>query len=299
MKIPRLALFFIAMLFSGACCAQSVALTFDDPKDPAQDGQQGISAQILDTLRARKLKSTLFVCGMRVDTPSGIDALKAWQAAGHELANHTYSHLNLSGRNVTTEQFIADADRNDAFLRRNALAAVRFRFPYLKEGNTEDKRDRLRAWMKQKKYRSGAVSIDASDWYYDQRYATWQAKHPGADDTPFKDAYLAHLWDRARYYDGLSKKHLGRSIPHTLLLHLNRINARFLPDIIDMFKAKGWTVIDSRTAYEDAAYQATPDVMPAGESLLWQVAKAAGDPTLRYPGEDQPYEEPILDKLGL
>jgi hypothetical protein len=43
----------------------------------------------------------------------------------------------------------------------------------------------------------------------------------------------------------------------------------------------------------------TPAVLPAGESILWSLAKQARVPHLRYPAEDDVYEKPILDKLGL
>jgi hypothetical protein len=42
-----------------------------------------------------------------------------------------------------------------------------------------------------------------------------------------------------------------------------------------------------------------PDILPAGESILWALAKQKGVPGLRYPAEDDVYEKPILDRLHL
>ena len=41
--------------------------------------------------------------------------------------------------------------------------------------------------------------------------------------------------------------------------------------------------------------------MPAGESLIWALAKETGrfESSLRYPGEDGGYEKPKMDALGL
>jgi len=41
--------------------------------------------------------------------------------------------------------------------------------------------------------------------------------------------------------------------------------------------------------------------MPAGQSLIWAPAKETSkfDVRLRYPGEDNVYEKPVLDRLGL
>ena len=41
--------------------------------------------------------------------------------------------------------------------------------------------------------------------------------------------------------------------------------------------------------------------LPSGQSLVWAAAKASGryEAQLRYPGEDERYEAPKLDALGL
>jgi hypothetical protein len=42
-------------------------------------------------------------------------------------------------------------------------------------------------------------------------------------------------------------------------------------------------------------------IVPAGESLIWALAKESGrfQDRLRYPGEDGVYEEPKMNTLGL
>jgi hypothetical protein len=112
---------------------------------------------------------------------------------------------------------------------------------------------------------------------------------------------LNHLWDRATFYDGLSRKALGRSARHTLLIHHNVLNELFLGDVLDMFQSKGWKLIDASEAFTDPVFDATPNIVPAGESIIWALAKESGkfNDLLRYPGEDDVYEKPKMDKLGL
>ena len=295
----------VVALLLAACCfasaaAQTLALTFDDGFDPREEPQSAfLNAAILDALAYAEVRSMLFVAGRRVDSADGLALVRAWGDAGHGIANHTYSHPSLGSTRVTLDDFVADCERNEALLRDLPGWTRRLRFPYLKEGDTAVKRDGLRAWMARHDYRSGAVSIDASDWYYDARFRAWRAAHPDGDPAPFRRAYLAHLMDRAAYYDGLSRRVVGRSVAHVLLLHANAINAAFLPDVIAMFRAGGWTIVPPEDAYRDPVYQALPDGLPAGESLVWSLAREAGVPRLRYPGEDDVYEKPILDALGL
>ncbi len=301
-KHIRITLLILAVcwMFPAVAGAQSIALSFDDGLDPRKSSQAAAwNGAILQALDSAGVHSILFAAGRNVDSAQGMALVKAWGEAGHAIGNHTYSHLSLNAHDTTLPLFIADVERNAALLGRLPGWTQRLRFPYLKEGDTAAKRDGMRAWLAAHAYSSGAVSIDASDWYYDQRYARWRELHPAAGPGPFREAYLAHLWDRAQYYDGLSRKLLGRSAKHVLLLHTRRINAEFLPDIIGMFRARGWTIISPADAYTDPLYAQQPATLPAGESILWSLAKQSGMGGLRYPAEDDIYEKPILDALGL
>jgi hypothetical protein len=84
-----------------------------------------------------------------------------------------------------------------------------------------------------------------------------------------------------------------------MLMHHNLINALFLPDVIRLFQDKGWRIIDAQSAFEDPVYEMQPDTLPAGESILWALAKQRGIAGLRWPGEDDRYEKPLLDALQL
>ena len=280
--------------------AQNIALSFDDGFDPRnQPLASSWNTSILNALSNAQIKSILFPAGKRIDSPAGLGLVLDWGRAGHAVANHTYSHLNFCSEKTTIEQFIIETKKNETLLKEMPGWTKRLRFPYLKEGETVSKRDGFRRWLTEHGYKSGAVSIDASDWYYNKRYLAWRASHPDADPSPFRIAYLNHLWNRTTYYDSLSQRIYNRSVKHVLLLHTNAINAAFLPDIIAMFESKGWGFTSPEDAYRDPIYAIPPMILPAGESILWALAKEKGINNLRYPAESDVYEKPLLDKLGL
>ena len=68
-----------------------------------------------------------------------------------------------------------------------------------------------------------------------------------------------------------------------------------------MFAGKGWRLIDTETAFTDPIYNRGPNIAPAGESLIWALAKETGkfEKELRYPGESDAYEKAKMDTLGL
>jgi len=280
--------------------AESIVLSFDDGLDPRNQPMAfSWNASILEALAKAQVTSILFPAGKIIDSQDGRELVRAWGHAGHAVGNHTYSHVNFCSDRVTLDQFIADAERNETLLKDMPGWTRRLRFPFLKEGETASKRDGFRSWLASRGYQSGAVSIDASDWYYNQGYLSWRRSHPGEDPSPFRTAYLDHLWSRTAYYDALSEQVLNRSVRHVLLLHINAINADFLPDIIAMYRSRGWDIVSPEEAYGDPVYAMMPAELPAGESILWALAKQHGVDGLRYPAENDEYEKPLLDKLGL
>lgn len=292
--LATLALFSHAPLAHGA----SIAFSFDDGLDPRREMHAAaFNADILESLGTANVKAIFFVAGKIVDSPEGMALVRDWGEAGHAIANHSYSHSNFNRPDALLDDYIADAKRNQALLESMPGWTPRFRFPYLKEGETAKKRNGMRQWLTENDYRSGAVGIDASDWYYSSRFVDWRRAHPDTDLSPFREAYLEHLWERARYYDSLANKLLGRSAKLVLLLHTNAINAAFLEDVIRMFREKGWTIVTPEDAYSDPVYSLQPDILPAGESILWSLAKSRGVEDLRYPAEDSVYEKDRIDAL--
>ena len=277
-----------------------VAITMDDarwqmiPEDRRPDAEERLLAHL------GKTRAYLFAVGENVANPHGSAILKRWSAAGHRIGNHTYSHQALFGK-ISPDAFEADILRDEQVLRDLPGFRKWFRFPALYEGRTPELRDRFRAFLAQHGYRNGAVTIDASDWYYDQRLNARLKVQPGFDTALYRQPYLDHIWDRAQYYDQLSRDVLGRSAPHTLLIHYNLLNSLFLGDLLAMFRSKGWGVIDAEEAFADGVYTRQPDIAPAGQSLIWALAKETGkfEGRLRYPGEDDVYEKPTLDRLGI
>ncbi len=278
-----------------------IAITMDDLA--WQDIPVALRAEagqrILRALEQHKVKAALFVIGRNGDTPEGRAIVREWSTRGHMIGNHTWSHRWID--KLPTEQFGEDMLRCDAFVRQFPAFRPYFRFPALKEGGTRERRDWMRAFLKQHGYRNGAVTIDGSDWYYDQRLRKCISERPRFDVNRFREPYLAHLWDRATYYDRLAREVLGRGIPHTILIHYNLLNSYFLSDVLGMFESRGWQLVDAERAFQDNVFARQPDTVPAGESLVWALAKETGryDSTLRYPGEDDVYEKPKVDALGL
>lgn len=280
-----------------------IAITMDDPKTDAIVGMSGmeINRRILEALDHANLKAALFVCGKRIDNPAGRALLDPWDSAGHLIGSHSYSHDFYNSEKITCEDFTGDLLKNEPLLQRYRHFTRLFRYPFLKEGNTIEKRDDFRAVLHKHGYRVGHVTVDTSEWCVDGRMRARLERDATADTRPYRDFYVDHVRDRARYYRQLALDVLGRDIRHTLLLHHSRLNALHLSDLLQSLKHDGWKLIDAADAFRDPAFRREPKTLPAGESLVWALAKESGryEGRLRYPGEDDSYETPKMDALGL
>ncbi len=255
--------------------------------------------RILAALDAHKIHAGAFVIGRNAESEANRAMLAAWAKAGHMIGNHTYSHPDYPRKGF--EAFSADVLKGEEVLSKLPAYERMFRFPYLHEGDTAEQRDQMRGFLRERGYRNAHVTIDASDWYVDARMRERLKAKPDADLAPYRDFYLAHIWERAEYYDNLAREAVGRSVRHTLLVHFNLLNGLFLGDLLSMFKEKGWRLVDAKTAFEDPVFKAEPKIAPAGCSILWGIAKENGKASapLRFPGEDGDYEQPKMDALGL
>lgn len=78
----------LTSIWRGDSTRKEIALTFDDGPHPT------FTPRLLDLLQQLHVKATFFLVGKKVDAEPLIVARIAQE--GHEVANHTYDHINLS-----------------------------------------------------------------------------------------------------------------------------------------------------------------------------------------------------------
>jgi peptidoglycan/xylan/chitin deacetylase (PgdA/CDA1 family) len=278
-----------------------LAITIDDfdlTDTPLLTGAER-DARIRAALARHRVRAAGFVAGKYVHAPLSDEVLKSWSDEGHVIGNHSFSHDYYGTQDP--DAYMADILKCEALLSGYSGFRKLFRYPYLAEGRTAEARDSLRQRLHAAGYRNGHVTIDTSDWAVDGRLRKRLAENPQADLAPYRRFYLEHLWDRATFYDKLGQKLFGGQMDHTILLHHRLTTALFLDDVLNMFRTRGWRLIDAQTAFATPVFALEPKNLPSGQSLVWAVAKERGgyDPILRYPAEDEKYEAPKMDAFGL
>nr|WP_320022236.1 M1 family aminopeptidase [uncultured Draconibacterium sp.] len=278
-----------------------IAFSFDDgsTRDRSIYSASEWNTMIRKQLKDNKIQAVWFVAGKSMDSEIGRQLLSKWDADGHIIANHTYSHFNYNDSSMTSKTYIEDIQKCDSLISDYENYSKIFRFPYLNGGNTISKRDSLNDFLQQNNYKQGWVTIDNAEWYINMRLMQRLKQNPDIDISGFKEYYVNNMFEMAAYYNKLSIQNNHREIKHTILLHFNLTSALFLGDLIEKFRNEGWIIDDYEEAIKDPIYSDYIVGLPAEQSLILMQEMQKEGSVPRYHVEDSKYLKEEMDKLGL
>ncbi len=260
-----------------ALAGKRIALSFDDA--PRQRGafftpDERTERLIAGLRKAGVRQAVFFVNPGRLDSPDGAGGearIMAYVSAGHVIANHSFSHPHLSA--IPAEEFLADVDKAELWLKGRPGYRPWFRFPFLDEGGKDmAKRDAVRAGLAARGLRNGYVTADGVDWHLEQLAIDAARAGKAMDMKQLRRLYLQMQLSAVEYHDRMARSALGRSHAHVLLLHETDLAALFIPDLVAELRRQGWTVIPADEAYRDPLGKAFPNVPYAGGTLTGALA---------------------------
>jgi peptidoglycan/xylan/chitin deacetylase (PgdA/CDA1 family) len=283
----RLTNSFVSLLLcSVAVCAadRKVAITIDDLPRGGDGGPRSfaniaaMTAQLLRPFRKGKIPVVGFVNQGRGSAFSPAEfrqILDLWLDAGAELGNHSRSHFNID--EVSLREYTEDIVNGEPALRA-ALAArgkkIEFyRHPFLHLGSTPEIKKGLQTFLDKRGYRVAPVTLDNSDWAFAALYTK-----PEYRDRVRRE-YIQYMESVVSFFEQRSVEVVGREFPQILLIHANQLNADMMPDLLAMFRRRGYTFVSLEYALADPAYK-LPDgyVGPKGLSWIHRWAMAKGIP---------------------
>lgn len=254
------------ILLVGMASGQKVAITLDDlPLNgelPPGVTRTQIAQDVVKILKKSHLPPAYgFINAAALEGDAdGAEALKIW-AAQEPMGNHTYTHMNLAEN--TVEIFERNVIENEPAL--ELLKSSKgdwhwFRYPFLAEGETREKRHAIRDILAKRGYKIAQVTMSWDDYLWNSAAARCQSKNDAKALEWLHSSYLS--WasasiDRDRE---LAKLAYGRDINHVLLLHLGAFSATILPEVLDLLKKKGLQVVSLEEAESDPVYAMDPDL---------------------------------------
>lgn len=286
----------LCLLLSAACHGQDVAITFDDlPLNgdlPPGVTRAQIARQVIAILKEAHMPPAYgFLNARKLEgNADAAEALKIW-AAGEPFGTHTYSHMDLNEN--PAEAFEREVEENEPALELLAAPGQDWhwlRYPYLREGETVEKRRAVRSYLLAHHYRIAQVTLDWEDYLWNSAYARCVAKKDEKSTAWLRTSYLSVASSYLDLGREMAKLVYGHDIPHVLLLHLGAFSSTILPDLFELLKQKGFKPVTLEEAQSDPVYAGDPDSgSKYGGTLLEQWMDAR---KIKYPPVmPKPYKE--------
>lgn len=135
---------------------EQVAISFDDGPDPKW------TPRLLDILKAKQVKASFFLVGMRVEAFPEI--VKRIVEEGHEIGVHTYTHPNLAA--VSEERALLELNATQRLLETiTGRSTILFRPPYNADSRPYDPTEIIPVKLAQQLgYLTVTENIDPEDW---------------------------------------------------------------------------------------------------------------------------------------
>jgi peptidoglycan-N-acetylglucosamine deacetylase len=264
------ALLFFAVTLSAA--DRRVAITIDDLPRGGDRGPTDLASiramteQLLRPFREQKIP----VIGFVNEGRGGLSAkdlrqiLDLWLDAGADLGNHSYSHLNLN--DISLEQYTTDILKGEPILRAALAQRGRkiefYRHPFLHTGPTPEVKRGLEQFLDRHGYRVAPVTIDTADYLFAAQYTS-----PGYKDRVRRE-YIPYMESVVAFFERRSVEVLGREISQILLIHASQMNADMMPELLAMFRRRGYTFVSLDQALRDPAYR-LPDRFAGENGISW------------------------------
>lgn len=267
---------------------RAVAITIDDLPRGGDKGPRdfaaltAMTARLLQPFREQRIPVTGFVnAGRYPDDDTGLrKLLEQWLDAGAQLGNHSYSHFDLN--DVPLAQYTADITRGEEPLR-SVLAAhgqklVYFRHPYLHVGATSETKQGLAQFLKAHGYITAPVTIDDADY-------AWAASYLRAEDRDrAARGYVPYMESVVAFFEQRAVEVFGREFPQILLIHANQLNADQMPQLLEMFRRRGYRFVSLEEALRDPVYGSAENyVGRGGFSWIHRWSRVRGLPNKAEP----------------
>ena len=289
MKHLALALFALSMLQTPGPASRAVAITIDDLPRGGDGGPRrladirSMTERLMTPFRDEKIPVIGFV-NARAEAEIGAAGLRQvldiWLDAGATLGNHTYSHININ--DVSLEAYTDDIVKGEPAIRtaldgRGQKLAF-FRHPFLFTGPTEEKKRGMQAFLDTRGCRVAPVTIDDADYMYAALY-TKPEFHARV-----RKEYVPYMESVVAFFETRSVEVVGREFPQILLIHASQMNADLMPDLLAMFRKRGYKFVTLDQALADPAY-ALPEtyVGRGGFSWIHRWSRAKGMPNKGEP----------------
>lgn len=261
--MKKVFLLFISCALANFSNAQSsVSITIDDVPNTRLYQLQNFSSPLQQKLDSLQIPVAIFINEGNLEQTTALEKnrnlLKNWLSKSYVTAgNHGFAHKNYA--EVGLEAFKEDVIKGEAltksFLKEFNKESRYFRFPYNAAGNDSLEQLTAQKFLKEKNYISTPFTVESEDWLHAILYDKALVENDRKRAEWIGDQYVNLTLKLFSHFDSLSVSIYNRPIRQIYLCHDNRLNADYLPRIVDELKNKNYEFVSLDNALLDPVYQ--------------------------------------------
>lgn len=257
--------FFAALAYTWALSAhaqeRSVSITIDDVPNIHLYAADGNSSGLLKKLDSLNLPVAIFINEGNLKRNKAFEQnkklLESWISRPYiTVGNHSYSHPNYG--EIGFDSFKEEVLKGEELTREMAHNAGKkleyFRFPFNGMGKDSAEQARMQAFLAEHHYVSTPFTVESEDWLYTQLYekALKEGKHEEA--RAIGNRYVDLSLRLFEYFEDVISTTVGKPVKQIYLCHDNRLNADYLPVLVQKLKERNYKFIGLSEALSDRAY---------------------------------------------
>lgn len=231
---------------------KEIAITIDDLPFVGEYRNFHLN-MMMNTMKEQQIPATGFIIAKEVRNDNW-EILQKFRDSGFGLGNHTYSHANLNI--LKTKEYIKEIKKADTILAPVLTEPKYFRYPYLAM-SSGSKKNKILCYLAKKNYHVAPITIDSKDFVFNQRLLSVPEVNRRDYLGEMKPFYLDFIWQQTVKAEEHTEYHHNPDQAQILLIHANLLNAYVLPDIINLYKEKGYTFVnlqDALKTFKDSAH---------------------------------------------
>ncbi|MFC6272015.1 polysaccharide deacetylase family protein [Pseudoalteromonas fenneropenaei] len=280
---------------------KKISITFDDVPIHGEfalspQSLANINHKILDTLKKYNIKATGFVNEGHLKDNAKLlqELLSAWQQHGHELGNHTFSHISYHQNDLNT--YLTDIQKGAATTQ-IVLGKVKqkfFRPPYLHAGSTDEAQLMLDEGLHKLGLQLVPVTMENADYVFDAPYTNKLESKNLSEANTYKKQYLEFTERRLDFYESASAKMFDQPVPHILMLHVNQLNADSLDSILMSLQSRGYQFQSLEQTLQQPIYAQPTQAFKFGIHWLFRWDKSK-DKKVNWASEPEPSQDEFAE----
>lgn len=239
----------------------SVAITIDDVPNTGKCQKDNFKSKLLNKLDSLNIPVAIFITEGLVYKGDSIDKnfelvndwiSRSYTTIGYHSAKHSrYSEVGL-------DSFKIDVESGENIVQQLVLTNGKtiefFRLPFNDLGKDSLQHINIERYLSSKKYKIAPFTVESADWMFNYIYEYYLEKKDSIKANEIANNYITKTIEYFAYFDSLAIQIYGRPINQIYLCHDSRLNADYLPILLNELKKRKYTFLSFDEALQDIVY---------------------------------------------